>query len=228
MSPLHDKMAHVAEINNSHRYTDEYSEPEYASETTSAPAGRAATAAPMRGLAMILIAVAVLLALWGVFSLIDSKNPNETVVAGPSSTSSSTAATSAPNDKQPHDGSQAPAPAAEGQKDPAKEPNHPKPGAVEPKQVPIATLNNSTITGLADNVSSRLREDGWTISEVGNFADVPIPETTVFYTPGNADEERAAKQLAQELGVVAAERTEVLDGAPAGVVLILTQDLQQP
>ncbi|WP_151530174.1 MULTISPECIES: LytR C-terminal domain-containing protein [Corynebacterium] len=182
--------------------------------------------APIRGLAMILISVAVLLALWGVFTLIDSDDPNDTVVADPGS-SSSAAPSPAPSSaaERPEGAEQAPPARPEGEK-PARPAE--QGAAVDPKTVPVTTLNNSTITGLADSVATKLRDTGWNVREVGNFADTPLPETTVFFTPDNADEERAARALAEELGVQAQPRSEAVATAPQGVVLILTKDLRTP
>ncbi|WP_225990258.1 LytR C-terminal domain-containing protein [Corynebacterium sp. 11A] len=186
--------------------------------------------APIRGLAMILISVAVLLALWGVFTLIDSDDPNDTVVADPGSSSSA-----APSPAPSSSAEQAPPARPEGEKPAGDKPGGEKPArpaeqgtAVDPKTVPVTTLNNSTITGLADSVATKLRDTGWNVREVGNFADTPLPETTVFFTPGNADEERAARALAEQLGVQAQPRSEAVATAPQGVVLILTKDLRTP
>ncbi|WP_244263989.1 LytR C-terminal domain-containing protein [Corynebacterium ciconiae] len=198
-----------------------------------APASRGSET-PVRGLAMILISVAVLLALWGAFTLIDSDDPNETVVADPGSSSSSEES-SAPEQKQERpDSPQSQRP--EGEKKPeadrpaGEQPPRPaQPSATgDPKAVPVTTLNNSTITGLADTVATELRDTGWDVREVGNFADTPLPETTVFFTPGNAEEERAARSLAEQLGVQAQPRNEAVATAPQGVVLILTKDLRTP
>ncbi|WP_255549276.1 LytR C-terminal domain-containing protein [Corynebacterium sp. TAE3-ERU30] len=198
-------------------------------ERAAAPAAAGASRgseAPIRGLAMILISVAVLLALWGVFTLIDSDDPNDTVVADPGS-SSSAAPSPAPSSaaERPEGAEQAPPARPEGEK-PARPADQGT--AVDPKTVPVTTLNNSTITGLADSVATKLRDTGWNVREVGNFADTPLPETTVFFTPGNADEERAARALAEELGVQAQPRSEAVATAPQGVVLILTKDLRTP
>ncbi|MBV7302029.1 LytR C-terminal domain-containing protein [Corynebacterium sp. TAE3-ERU2] len=198
-------------------------------ERAAAPAAAGASRgseAPIRGLAMILISVAVLLALWGVFTLIDSDDPNDTVVADPGS-SSSAAPSPAPSSaaERPEGAEQAPPARPEGEK-PARPAEQGT--AVDPKTVPVTTLNNSTITGLADSVATKLRDTGWNVREVGNFADTPLPETTVFFTPGNADEERAARALAEELGVQAQPRSEAVATAPQGVVLILTKDLRTP
>ena len=207
-------------------------------ERAAAPAAGSSrgSAAPIRGLAMILISVAVLLALWGVFTLIDSDDPNDTVVADPGSSSSaaqSPAPSSAP--ERTEGAEQAPPARPEGEKPASEKPAGEKPArpagqgtAVDPKTVPVTTLNNSTITGLADSVATKLRDTGWNVREVGNFADTPLPETTVFFTPGNADEERAARALAEQLGVQAQPRSEAVATAPQGVVLILTKDLRTP
>ncbi len=220
-------MASVSEMNYSpHESTEHDSVLDERAAASAAAGSSRGSEAPIRGLAMILISVAVLLALWGVFTLIDSDDPNDTVVADPGS-SSSAAPSPAPSSaaERPEGAEQAPPARPEGEK-PARPAE--QGAAVDPKTVPVTTLNNSTITGLADSVATKLRDTGWNVREVGNFADTPLPETTVFFTPDNADEERAARALAEELGVQAQPRSEAVATAPQGVVLILTKDLRTP
>jgi LytR cell envelope-related transcriptional attenuator len=100
------------------------------------------------------------------------------------------------------------------------------PGSPPPvTRVPLTVLNNSTIAGLADRAAAAAERRGWRVAQVGNFAG-RLPATTVYYTPGNAAEERAARELAAEfpqIGQVLA-RYAGLPPTPAGIVLVVTRD----
>ena len=90
---------------------------------------------------------------------------------------------------------------------------------------PLTVLNNSTIAGLADRAAAAAERRGWQIAQVGNFAG-RLPVSTAYYTPGNAAEERAARQLAAEFPQVGQvlPRYAGLPPTPAGIVLVVTRD----
>jgi LytR cell envelope-related transcriptional attenuator len=92
-------------------------------------------------------------------------------------------------------------------------------------RAPLTVLNNSTIAGLADRAAAAAERRGWQIAQVGNFAG-RLPVSTAYYTPGNAAEERAARQLAAEFPQVGQvlPRYAGLPPTPAGVVLVVTRD----
>ena len=92
-------------------------------------------------------------------------------------------------------------------------------------RAPLTVLNNSTIAGLADRAAAAAERRGWRIAQVGNFAG-RLPVSTAYYTPGNAAEERAARQLAAEFPQVGQvlPRYAGLPPTPAGVVLVVTRD----
>jgi hypothetical protein len=91
-------------------------------------------------------------------------------------------------------------------------------------RAPLTVLNNSTISGLADRAAREAQTRGWQVAQVGNFAG-RLPATTVYYTPGSATEEAAARQLAREFPQVAQvlPRYAGLPPTPAGIVLVVTQ-----
>jgi LytR cell envelope-related transcriptional attenuator len=66
---------------------------------------------------------------------------------------------------------------------------------------------------------------GWQVAQVGNFAGL-LPATTVYYSPGNAGEEAAARELAREFPQVSQvlPRYAGLPPTPAGIVLVVTKD----
>ena len=92
-------------------------------------------------------------------------------------------------------------------------------------RAPLTVLNNSTIAGLADRAAAAAERRGWRVAQVGNFAG-RLAVTTVYYTPGNAAEERAARQLAAEFPQIGQvlSRYAGLPPTPAGIVLVVTRD----
>jgi LytR cell envelope-related transcriptional attenuator len=94
-----------------------------------------------------------------------------------------------------------------------------------PARAPLTVLNNSKIRGLAQQVAVSVRAKGWQVVLVGNFAG-RLPVTTVYYTPGNLAQQRAAEQLAREFPRIARvfPRYAGLPPTPAGIVLVVTRD----
>ncbi|CAB0525665.1 hypothetical protein CIP100275_02060 [Corynebacterium diphtheriae] len=146
---------------------------------------------------MILIAVALMLGAWGVYS-VTSDNSSSAPKTSTAETSEQTPAEkSAPQAPAVSD---TPAPsdapgesAAPAEKAPADKPAD-KPAAERP--VPVRVLNNSTVQGLAAQVADTLRSHGIDVVEVGNLPDAVVPETTVFYPAGHqAQAQKIADQL---------------------------------
>ncbi|MHC9584237.1 LytR C-terminal domain-containing protein [Corynebacterium diphtheriae] len=158
---------------------------------------------PLRGIAMILIAVALMLGAWGVYS-VTSDNSSSAPKTSTAETSEQTPAEkSAP---QAPAASDTPAPsdapgesAAPAEKAPADKPAD-KPAAERP--VPVRVLNNSTVQGLAAQVADTLRSHGIDVVEVGNLPDAVVPQTTVFYPAGH---QAQAQKIADQLHAVIAQ-----------------------
>lgn len=91
------------------------------------------------------------------------------------------------------------------------------------KSVPVRVYNNSTIKGLAAEAAEDLAAAGWTVAEVGNYSAGRIPTTTVYYTPGTA-EEAAARALGEEFGMRVEDRFAGIRDANPGVIVIVTND----
>ncbi|KLN37927.1 LytR C-terminal domain-containing protein [Corynebacterium diphtheriae] len=157
---------------------------------------------PLRGIAMILIAVALMLGAWGVYS-VTSDNSSSAPKTSTAETSEQTPAeksapqapavsdTPAPSDAPSE--SAVPAEKAPADK-PADKPAADKPAAERP--VPVRVLNNSTVQGLAAQVADTLRSHGIDVVEVGNLPDAVVPQTTVFYPAGHqAQAQKIADQL---------------------------------
>ncbi|NKT04707.1 LytR family transcriptional regulator [Rhodococcus hoagii] len=176
---------------------------------------------PLRAIAMVLIALAILFAGLGAASLGGSDSDETATEASP------TTATSAP----------AAAPAA------ARTTTAPTTTAAEPttttstatsttvasattsarvdKSVPVRVFNNSTVSGLAAQTANELTSGGWNVSETGNYSYGQIQTTTVYYG-GSASEKAAAQAIAAELGVKAEPRFAGIESASPGVIVIVT------
>ena len=191
------------------------------------PENQSSSGLPLRGLAMVLIAVAVLLAMWGLYA--STQNSSDTADGAGSATSADTTAVAtapgqsaspeADRDATTTDDADTDADAADAEareEDVEKQqPPAPRPApAPEPERLNV--LNNSTVPNLAAQVADRLREDGFEVGEVGNLADHILPETTVFFQPGNAAAEQRARELADRRGGVAREYEGFLPENTAG------------
>lgn len=198
---------------------------------------------PLRGLAMILIAVAVLLIGWGVFSLSD-KDSEETERA---SQTQQTQGQQGQQGEQAKQDEKAPASEGEDPKRPdAEDAEKPKlederenpegdradgrpegdaaaaEGGVKKEDTYVAVLNNSPIAGLAGDVANKMRDQQWNKTGVGNLPDESgvFPTSVVLYPKGNDAERQLAEQLAKDLGIEARERDEATDRAIEGVEML--------
>ncbi|CAB0978440.1 hypothetical protein FRC0485_02020 [Corynebacterium diphtheriae] len=157
---------------------------------------------------MILIAVALMLGAWGVYS-VTSDNSSSAPKTSTAETSEQTpaeksapqapAASDTPVPSDAPGESAAPAEKAPADK-PADKPAADKPAAEHP--VPVRVLNNSTVQGLAAQVADTLRSHGIDVVEVGNLPDAVVPETTVFYPAGH---QAQAQKIADQLHAVIAQ-----------------------
>ncbi|APM36111.1 LytR C-terminal domain-containing protein [Corynebacterium diphtheriae] len=163
---------------------------------------------PLRGIAMILIAVALMLGAWGVYSVTSdnsSSAPKTSTAETSEQTPAEKSAPQAPAVSDTPAASEAPgesaAPAEKAPADkPADKPAADKPAAERP--VPVRVLNNSTVQGLAAQVADTLRSHGIDVVEVGNLPDAVVPETTVFYPAGH---QAQAQKIADQLHAVIAQ-----------------------
>ncbi|CAB0713538.1 hypothetical protein FRC0024_02113 [Corynebacterium diphtheriae] len=151
---------------------------------------------------MILIAVALMLGAWGVYSVTSdnsSSAPKTSTAETSEQTPAEKSAPQAPAVSDTPAASDAPgesaAPAEKAPADkPADKPAADKPAAERP--VPVRVLNNSTVQGLAAQVADTLRSHGIDVVEVGNLPDAVVPQTTVFYPAGHqAQAQKIADQL---------------------------------
>ena len=202
---------------------------------------------PLRGVAMILISVALLLAMWGIYSMTGGKSAKVNNAASTDSAAASVApaqpatpaspATSAPGVLAPS--SEAPAPASAPAGAPASGAAAPgasggagtaggagaagaSTSAGDKSAVTVHVLNNSTIQGLAAKAKEQLTSQGYRVGQVGNYSRSVVPQNTVYYT----DNEQQARELAEKVGGVAQQRPADLPAETAGpgslVVVVAT------
>lgn len=194
---------------------------------------------PLRGVAMILISVALLLAMWGIYSMTGGKSAKVHNAASTDSAAASVApaqpaapagpVTSAPGVPAPSSGAPAPAPAsapagaaASGAAAPGASGGAGTAGtagaagastsAGDKSAVTVHVLNNSTIQGLAAKAKEQLTRQGYRVGQVGNYSRSVVPQNTVYYT----DNEQQARELAEKVGGVAQQRPADLPAETAG------------
>ena len=190
---------------------------------------------PLRGVAMILISVALLLAMWGIYSMTGGKSAKVHNAASTDSAAASVApaqpatlagpVTSAPGVPAPSSGAPAPAstpagaaasgaaaPGASGGAGTAGAGAGASTSAGDKSAVTVHVLNNSTIQGLAAKAKEQLTSQGYRVGQVGNYSRSVVPQNTVYYT----DNEQQARELAEKVGGVAQQRPADLPAETAG------------
>lgn len=167
---------------------------------------------PLRGLAMILTAVAVVLILWGAFSFFSGDDDGDagTTGAGTSTTAGAPAAgeTSGGNPGEAATGNPVvsdttPAPPASGDDGGAASDSV----VVDKASARVTVLNNST-TAIAEPAADRLRESGWSGVGFGNLQgriEGVSEASRVYYPRDDAVAKAAAEEVAGELGLQAVE-----------------------
>ncbi|MFI6871459.1 LytR C-terminal domain-containing protein [Nocardia sp. NPDC050406] len=170
---------------------------------------------PLRALAMVLIALAIVFAGLGAMSLSSSDSEAEgTDAAQTAQTTASVVATqtvsAAPATTTPPPITTTTAP-----------PTTTTTTAAVDQSIPVRVYNNSLVAGLAAKTASQLSAAGWSIAETGNYGNGVIPKTTVYY--GDSPKEQAAAiAIANELGATAEPRFPGLANSPSGVIVIVT------
>ncbi|VZH86144.1 hypothetical protein FRC0190_02078 [Corynebacterium rouxii] len=154
---------------------------------------------------MILIAVALMLGAWGVYSVTADNSSSAPKTSTTETSEQTPAEKSAPQTPAVSDipaTSDAPGESAAPVE---KAPPADKPAADKPadeRPVPVRVLNNSMVQGLAAQVADTLRGHGMDVVEVGNLPDAVVPQTTVFYPAGH---QAQAQKIADQLHAVIAQ-----------------------
>lgn len=193
---------------------------------------------PLRAVAMILISVAILLGMWGIYSLVGGKNANvdnATDSAGVTSAAAPAAPGSAAAGSADGSAAGSAAPMPAGSENAAAPADSAGAGAATGSAaagaagaanaggktaVTVHVLNNSTIQGLAGRAKDQLASQGYRIGQVGNYSNSVVPQNTVYYT----DNEQQARELADTIGGVALQRPADLPpetSGPGSLVVVL-------
>ncbi|MCD2112213.1 MULTISPECIES: LytR C-terminal domain-containing protein [Rhodococcus] len=191
---------------------------------------------PLRAFAMVLISLGILFAGLGFASLGDSDDepaptaaPTTTTAAAPSAPSPRSAAV--PNVPAPaaaNGGTSAAGTGATTTAAASSVPSLPVASGTSfasdtsaAATAPVRVFNNSEIAGLAAQTATYLEDEGFTITETGNYSEGLLPQTSVFYgtSPG---EQQTATAVAESLGVTAQPRFEGIRNAAPGVIVIVT------
>ncbi|HKH51728.1 MAG TPA: LytR C-terminal domain-containing protein [Mycobacterium sp.] len=97
-------------------------------------------------------------------------------------------------------------------------PSSPSPA---PAKADVRVFNISSTDGAAESTASRLREDGWNVTDTGNLSLPEVTGTTVFF--GDAPGEReAADEVGKLLDAPVQPRVPELAEQPPGVVVAVT------
>jgi hypothetical protein len=91
----------------------------------------------------------------------------------------------------------------------------------------VRVYNNSTIKGLAARAAEDLTAAGWTVVEVGNYAQGTIPTTTAYYQEGIGQRDDA-EALGAEFGMRVQPRFPGIANAGSGLIVIVTNDYVSP
>lgn len=98
----------------------------------------------------------------------------------------------------------------------------PEPSAeAAPERPDVRVFNISEVAGAAESVATRLRDDGWNVTETGNLVMEGVPATTVYFgeTPG---EQEAAEEVGRLLEAPVEPRVPPITEQPPGVVVAVT------
>jgi hypothetical protein len=91
----------------------------------------------------------------------------------------------------------------------------------------VRVYNNSTIRGLAARAARDLTAAGWTVVEVGNYAQGTIPTTTAYYQEGTG-QRLDAEALGAEFRMRVEPRFAGIAHSSPGLIVIVTNDYVSP
>ena len=195
----------------------------HAAESDSAAAPASASKLPLRGVAMVLIAVAVMLGMWALYAMTSDSSEdaaqdapaNDAAVSGPApggtegeaptggaageaDKNKDAAENERPADADADSENAAEAGAEHGENAEAGAPagNADRPQA----EIPVNVYNNSGRVNYAADEAERLKSEKFKVAEVGNISgDVLVaPQTTIFFPQGDAAAENLAKEVAAQ------------------------------
>lgn len=93
--------------------------------------------------------------------------------------------------------------------------------APEPARPEVRVFNISEIPGAGESTATRLRDDEWNVTEVGNLTVPDVTVTTVYFGETEGEQE-AAEEVGRLLEAPVAPRVPALIEQPPGVVVLVT------
>jgi hypothetical protein len=88
---------------------------------------------------------------------------------------------------------------------------------------PLVVLNNTTVTGLAEQAAQRFTDGGWTVTSFGNYQN-DILSTCAYYDPSVPGAREAAQALQRQYPTIKRVQPKFAE-LPAGpIVVVLTPD----
>jgi hypothetical protein len=85
----------------------------------------------------------------------------------------------------------------------------------------VRVFNISTVEGAAEGVATRLRDDGWNVTETGNITLEGVTATTVYFSDAPGEQE-AAEDVGRLLEAPVEPRVPELAEQPPGIVVAVT------
>lgn len=219
----------MTNVNPENEYQGAHRRPEeddYGQDYEAAPAA----AFPKRGVAMILLAVAALLLLWGIYAM--NKGDGNQEAAAPGTTEAATAqatqasqattaisAPASPTEQAKPEQTQAteqPTEKPAEQTQPAEQPA-PAPAGLAREQAQVYVFNNSGVPDLANRTAGDLAAQYNVANRSNDAAAMNMPEQTygafpqtfVFFNPNTPGADAIAAELAQRIGGTPRATTDV-------------------
>ncbi|WP_297851107.1 LytR C-terminal domain-containing protein [uncultured Corynebacterium sp.] len=216
-------------------------------------AGAVAGGVPKRGLAMILIAVALLLGLWGIYAM--TKGDSSDQAANEQTNQSAQDGNGQGTNGQGQTGQAGQG--ATGQDQNQQDPNAQNANGQDQNRGPgnengaqegangangasganamtaenqtINVYNNSAVPGFADRVAGQVRENGTKVGEVGNIPgeSVIFEQNTVLFDPATPGAEDRARELADKVGGIAIPNNDSIPAEakkPGSLTLVLAEN----
>jgi len=189
---------------------------------------------PLRTAGLVLLGVAAVALLLGIFGVATGDDPDEIATEGrpPATSTPSGGSPSSPTGPASPTGTVGPSPAPPST---AVPPSTTAPGAPPPITMPdtgagtgdatrgaVRIYNNSKIRGLAARAAEDMQAAGWSVGEVGNYSAGTIPTTTVYYD--DEGQRSAADALGESFGMRVEPRFDGIRDAAPGLIVIVTND----
>lgn len=180
---------------------------------------------PLRTAGLVLLGVAAVALLLGLFSIATGDDSDEIATEGRPPATSTPSASAPPSPTGPASPA-SPIPTPPSVATPVAPPPITLPDAGSGKgdatRGTVRVYNNSTIRGLAARAAEDIRAAGWAVREVSNYSGGIIPTTTVYYD--DESQRSAADALGESFGMRVEPRFGGIRDATPGLIVIVTND----